>query len=53
MYFNDQTATIEAPSPDNFSHWVVNGVQIRDAHLHITLQKDIEITAVFLQPTAP
>jgi hypothetical protein len=53
MYFNGQTATIEAPSPDNFSHWVVNGVQIRDAHLHITLQKDIEITAVFLQPTAP
>jgi len=53
MYFNGQSAKIEPRSPDNFSHWIVDGVQVHDTPLHIALEKDLEVTAVFLQSSAP
>ena len=54
LYFQGQKVTLE-PRPDrDFSHWVVNGRELRQPRLELELAQDTQIRAVFLSvPPAP
>lgn len=53
MYFSGQSVTVKPSTSTNFSHWIVDGVPMFGAPLTLMLQKDVSISAVFLQSTTP
>ncbi len=51
LYFQGQKIALEPRPTHEFSHWVVDGSEIRQSRLELILQKDTEIHAVFLPAT--